>query len=450
MNLTSNNVMCITFCRADDGALSPDDPIVKKLEMLDEHLMYDTDVYYSQHPEWKAGKLRGNQLQRCYWESIEKVPAWPNSNSQYYNKGKHHISGPYSATKMDGMYIGHNVSFKTFLSATKNRRSVLYTEDIGRNISAYGFTYGDGFGYAFYGFDCNAFVAWVLNSDIYCTPATYPLNIQATQVQNPIAENLQVLDVIKTTGHVSIITDIIRDKVGNIKYLIWSESVPPYPRMTPYTPAQFAARLANDNGTVWRPTIPSGSIQFVEEPLVAGEDEQFVNNYKGNPYICTYHGDDANFVEGYKIVLNINRGEFTQLEIYKNNTLTNTLDLSQDSEIDLDVTSYCNTYGVYKARLKKGSTYSDYTTFNVVQANVSYTLNGKNITIYFSSANAQAYYLEYQFSDGPAPNSRMHILTPTEIDNGECTLNWGAPSGMTLKVFFKVDYYGTIEKAIKF
>ena len=53
-----------------------------------------------------------------------------------------------------------------------------------------------------------------------------------------------------------------------------------------------------------------------------------------------------------------------------------------------EVTEYLTGAGEYKARLTDGTNYSDYCYFEVVNTNVTASLDGNNLTVNFSSSNA--------------------------------------------------------------
>jgi len=88
------------------------------------------------------------------WEAIQPIPRTKSTEDAEVGK---YIGIPYSSAKQVSGFVPTNVSFRTFLSASKNRYSLLYTENIANESSksAYGFNYvGDNCG-SYYGTVCS-------------------------------------------------------------------------------------------------------------------------------------------------------------------------------------------------------------------------------------------------------------------------------------------------------
>ena len=101
-----------------------------------------------------------------------------------------------------------------------------------------------------------------------------------------------------------------------------------------------------------------------------------------NSDICVFKGDKCAFAEGETIRINFFDGEYTAMEIYKDNTLIDTITELDMSTHYVDVTSMNLTYGKYKARMvKSDSSYSDYTYWQIIDCNVSYDKDTYTVSI---------------------------------------------------------------------
>jgi hypothetical protein len=118
------------------------------------------------------------------------------------------------------------------------------------------------------------------------------------------------------------------------------------------------------------------------------------------------------------------------------------------------------TYGKYKARLKDGKgKYSDYTYFEVIDTQVSYSneVNGKT-RISFSSNNGKPFYLSlskldggpkciYEFKEEDITNCYCVIDMAELVKNQYNNFNQG---DTVLKVYFEGEYGTVTNKPIKY
>ena len=140
------------------------------------------------------------------------------------------------------------------------------------------------------------------------------------------------------------------------------------------------------------------------------------------------------------------------MEIYKNNTLVQTITLDTDSDIHAhNLTDLNLDYGFYKACLcdSKGNR-SGFTYWEILETNVSSVLDNHDIlSVYYSSANAKPTRLVLCSSNGK--NAASLELTEAEILSGSVSFNLydlykkrvpdkAMPTPLYLKVYFKGEY----------
>jgi hypothetical protein len=225
------------------------------------------------------------------------------------------------------------------------------------------------------------------------------------------------------------------------------------------TPAQFNERLASNSGIIYRYNELYKNIKYTSSPFVAVEWET-PETYVYNDDICTFAGDYACFRVGFPIYINYNLksvGTWTTMQLYKDNTLVNTCTIDASSH-RLSLGSSL-TAGKYKARLANGSTYSDYTYFEVIETTVSYSDVGENVKkVTFESSNGTPVYVRCSGVDG-APMC-LYPLTDDDIANGYCEVNFKSliqkqynnlsihTGNVYCKVTFKGDYGRVTNKPI--
>jgi len=151
---------------------------------------------------------------------------------------------------------------------------------------------------------------------------------------------------------------------------------------------------------------------------------------------------------GDKIFVNAKRGDYTAVQLYKNDGVTPTeiditnLTADEDGWVDVDLTSLISSlgYGKYKARLSDGTNTSDYTYFEAVEMSVSCS-NGLAV---FSCNGAEPTYLAEQTAY--PSNAAVHQLTAEEIAAGQANVGW-TNSAYYVKLFAEGDY-GTATKRV--
>lgn len=412
----------------------------------------DTGRDIPQNDGARLGYKRALQLKNLPWTALASIPT---SSSHTGCAAGSHTGVIYSSVKECDKYVGYNVSIRTFMTAAHNPYSLLYTEDtLGtRSQSAYGFTYhGINCG-AYFGAVCNTFALYAIGMAIDYNTAEFAYLAEQgvfERIENQSASGFRLMDIVWEPGHGNVIIDIERDERGVPTTIYWAEQVHDFPKINQYTLAGAQARLTQNGGIIYRYTDLYKSLNYAASPFVAVEGET-AQTYTYNDDICTYAGDYAAFYSGEPVHINYAKGSYTSMQLYKGDTLIQTISLpsSYNATHSVDVSSYLTGYGKYKARLTDGTNNSDFTYFEVIQTNVTVTKSGNNLTVNFSSANGTPQYV--QLTDRIGKSKGIYALSAEEISAGKCTFNaldlansqsytGGFTETTYVKVFFIGDY----------
>lgn len=455
----------LTFCKSDSSAIDAEEKPVTNFVVLSDaglHRWVPNDL-----PNYDVALRRIDYFQHLRWVPLAKVPnGYPPSSgtettNTYFNiAGRVAIGFPYSDVADTCKYVPNYVSIRTFMTAAKNRRSLLYTEELNNNTSKYGMSYQSGNRRAYFGSVCSGFTAWVMGIDmLYLSDAYGQDTIPGlTAVNNPDIDSIRPLDFIWSDGHISIISDIYKNEFGKVAFVAWAEVSTPYPYRTLYTPEQFATRLVGKTVHRW-----SGWENLTEpEPT---EYSQYLlgdtrREPKVNEDIMTFAGDYAAFAEGDTIYLNARRNSvYTGVELYKNDTLLQTIDitgLSADTIVTpntgdwvkVNLTTLNLAYGKYKARLTDGTNTTDYTYFEVIDITLSAVKSGNNVVVTIGSTEGVPTGLKKVKANG-FPNM-YHPITAEEVAAGNVTLSWGYNSTYRYIQMIVKGNYGSVCKKIDF
>lgn len=211
------------------------------------------------------------------------------------------------------------------------------------------------------------------------------------------------------------------------------------------TAASFNAFLASNSAIIYRYKELYKNTTYTASPYVQVGDEA-PQTVTYNNDICTFAGDKAAFREGELIYIHCLNLTYPEMEIYKDDVLLETITLASDARASLtsDELAYAVnlsndnlTYGMYKCRLKNGSSYSGYTYFEIINATV--TVDEYDIATY-SSANANAvlwYWSAYHSAAGP----KMLNMDPLDgKKSGTIDVSNGDSAHTHLKVLFQGTY----------
>jgi hypothetical protein len=442
----------IVLCRQNDvETISANEKVIASFTYLDNRLFSKTPSTYL-----PIMQKRLQQINHPVWEVLADVPIYSNTAAAYYfKKGRMAQGIPYSDVAEYDKYVGNHVSFHTFLTAAKNKRSLLYTEKCNDNSSEYGLTYHNGLAWAYFGAVCSSLTAYVANFQILYLSGAYQTNTPTgmTTIADASFDNVQPLDFVWNSGHISIISDIILDEYGQRLFVVIAEQTVPVSRITPYNRASFEARLARpseihrysnwDNLTLPDAT-PEIQMNMWDYPrdVVCDED------------IHTFAGDKATFAEGDIMFLNLNRTKgYTTLEIYKDEYLLQSINITntstypsdglypEDNEdwVKFDLAPYNLAAGKYKARLTGSGIESGYTYWEVINIVMSVEVTS-NTKVTFSSSNGTPYLIQNEQQSG-FPRYYTGTITDADRTAGYKTLSWVPDSSYPyVKIFVRGDY----------
>lgn len=465
--------MRLTLCKSDQSSISEGEQPVTKFVLFS-----DAGIYRwipDDLPNYERALRRVDYLQNLSWIPLSKVPDGYSesnqpeneSNKRFFIAGRVGIGVPYSDVAETRTYVPNNVSLRTFMTALKNKRSLIYTEELGKNTSKYGKTYKTGHRRAYYGSVCCCFVTWVMGLDtMYLSGQFGANNVPGlSSVTYNSVDDLRPLDLVWNDGHISIISDILKDEFGNVKYIVWAEMSTPYPYRTPYTPEQFNTRKTDKSATIHRWT----GWENLPEPEASEYSQYILGQTRKEPEwggdIMCFAGDYAAFVEGDTIYLNARRNSvYTGVELYKDDVLLQTIDitgLSADTIVTpntedwvaVNLTSLNLTYGKYKARLTDGTNTTDYTYFEVVDVSFSATMvSSSSISVSVSSNSGVPASIEKVKDNGfpSSPNGSFHAITAAEVEAGNFTLGWSYNSTYKYLLLLVRADYGVVHKRISF
>lgn len=395
---------------------------------------------------------RAHQLSDISWNALHPVAS--TSSTTGISEGPH-LGLPYTSCMEVDKMVGYDVSIRTFMTCANNPYSLLYTEDLNRNISGYGFTYhntGRETIGGYMGITCNIFGLGTLAYPIPYDTGNWKYLMKKgifKKLYQQDSKNFEIGDIIIEPGHCSVIVDIEKDLSGNITTIYWGEATTDFPIIHSYSIGEANSRLSSNKGIIYRTNIYK-NIYYEKSPFISVADEIPNSDFIYNDDICTFAGDYAAFRKGQKIFLNYNLKEvkdFTHIELSKEDEVINTLEISS-SDHRYDLTSLNLDEGYYKARLKKDDYYSDYTYFQIIDTNVSYELSDNIIKVSFSSNTGEPLFVRLCKVDG----GPICIVELTEEDkrNGSISFNieeYGNNQGYSLqnggtylKVYFEAEY----------
>lgn len=337
---------------------------------------YPQDVLYRKTEQWT--NLR--------WTPKGDVPS--QGGASYFSAGKERIGMLYGEGCYQDKRVGVDVSLLTFMTAINNPYSLMYTENTNENHSksAYGVTYyGDYNSGAYMGMSCNVLVYNVLGCPI--TYSSFETDGGMAVAENIVyrvydqsANGVELGDILAMQGHVQIVTRIWRDSRYRTQKVQISEIVGTGARSYVLTATEFNDLLRSYR--IYRFNELYKNINYEQSPFVTLPDEVPLD-YKYNDDICTFAGDYATFAENDLLHINYNKGSYTSMEIYKNDTLIDTIPIGEGHDVDLTNKGY--TYGKYKARLTNGTDNSEYTHWEILDLSLS--LNGEELTYSTNSGN---------------------------------------------------------------
>ena len=390
----------------------------------------------------EQGKL--NAVKKAYqmteFTFIPVAAIW--NNIDFYYPNVEYKGLIYSSVKEIGTYIGTNVSFYTFATAVRNRRSKLYTERIdeppyhGVNCRAY------------YGTVCSSLVSYALG--ISFISYDFVDSDLMEDIHYKIPEDVEVADVLWSNSHVAIITDISYSPDGKVEMVEISESVQEGCVRRQYSRSQFDKKMHRLFKKAIRYKFIEDNTEYVACPEivpVAGEEPvpvQFVDE------ICVDKGDRSDYLIGEDVVINI-YSAYDSIVVFRDDSIFSSY--LPDEEIrDIALTDL--PYGYYCAKHCYGNNVVE-TRWSVIDYQVSFNFQDRIVT--FKSDNSLPVLVRVCTISGagvlPVDKSFIHFLTEDEQKAGSVHI----PSDMILggkhsyvQVKFKTEYGNVSTRPIKY
>lgn len=405
--------------------------------------IYVKEVIPSNYP-MECGYKRTQQQVNIKFEAKGAIP---------YRNGQTTINGHiyegvlYSETMETDKRVGWDVSLITYMSAINNPYSMMYTENISakRSRSAYGITYhGDSNAGAYYGSVCNTLALLGCSPIIpYTTPqingydgGSIRSNNLFELVYDQSIRGLKLMDMFVMPGHVVVVTKLwVNERGENVKVQFSEENGISAIVQAPKNETEYNNYKSSNGFRVFRYKELYKNINYKPSPVVSVGNE-YIIPYQYNNDICTIYGDYAAIREGDILHINYVKGDYTQIKVYKNNEIIETITLDADSSVhDVDLGPLNLSYGKYKACLSDGTNNSDFTYWEII--NIEMSLNGD--TLSFSSANGIPLYWDWQKQNGGS--YRPVIITQEDIDRGNVDVSErSALYNYCLKVHVEGDY----------
>ena len=313
----------------------------------------------------------------------------------------------YSSVKEIGTFVGSNVSFHTFMTAIHNPRSRIYTDRVDE------FPYNGTNCRSYYGTVCSGLVSYALG----ITYGSYDFvnSEEMEELEYPDIDVFHIADVLWTSGHVAIITDVVRDKNDNTVSIEISEAVQNGCKKYTISRSSFQTLRSKNFKKAFRYKYLERNTNYTSIPeFVPVFDEEAVP-FEYNDDICADKGDRSCYFVGEDVVLNLlSTGDV--VEIYKDGVYHSTISVADNEDLllkDLD-------YGLYQARLLQGERCSDFTSWIMVD----YTIepSKKDLIIHFSSLNSEPVSISFCNESGSRKYPITEILsrrfTEEEISQG--------------------------------
>lgn len=191
-----------------------------------------------------------NTLDRAYlltdveWAPQADMPGIQKSNGTYtvitFVPDITYKGIPYSGVTSNNCYVGLNVSLESFLTALKNKNSVLYTENLfPTNPKAA----------PYFGTVCSKFAQYVLDIPGSYNTKNMPYIPGMETIAQPGTYSLDQIKlgdvILDPEKHAAVCTDILYDADGNAVYIEISEAVMPRLRRMLWSPKEFFAHFSS-------------------------------------------------------------------------------------------------------------------------------------------------------------------------------------------------------------
>lgn len=357
------------------------------------------------------------------------------ANSKVYSVDGTYTGMIYSSVKEIGTYVGPNVSFHTFMTAIHNPRSKIYTEKInslpyhGKNCKAY------------YGTVCSGLVSYALGLDF----ASYdiPVSELMEEVDCSNIDNIRVADVLWTSGHVALITNVLRNSEGHVVEMEICEAVQSGCRRYSIVSLQFSTLMSKSFKRIFRYKELFKNVNYTAVPEFVPVLDEVKVPFTYNDDLCPDKGDKACYLEGENVVVNIMQ-DYDFLVVLKDNEPYQRIDATTNKDVVLENLPY----GDYKAAIYKSQNkgMSDYVYWKVV--NIELEPDRTNGRLYFKSANAVPAKMSFSDISGSRKNASTTLYRHTITDEDRLRGYLEIPVERTQQSFQYINFYCSTDYGI--
>ena len=461
----------LVVIKSDGSEISPSELFIKEKTIINYTDFKRLEGENILEGKQDIARRRINQFLNLVWKAEEDIyPSNPNDyKNTHFKKGRTYISSIYSETSEYSKYLGWCVSFRTYLTALMNKRSVMYTERISQtnNKSEYGINYsglGNYYCNPYYGTVCTGLTQYALNlPNLYISGAYHNGSVpNTTKIDGANSSNVQPLDYLWNNGHCSIISDILLDEEGNRKFIVWAEQTFPVAKNTVYTLEEFDERCRVKGIEVWRYSKWDTVVEPEPTPYIQSNKWEWQTPLVVDKDFHLFCGDYAAFAKGDPIFFNANRSAgYAKMVVYNEeddamSTALVAVELSslendglypEDGEdwVKINFTINSLPAGKYKARLTSDTLASGFVHFEIVEVDFSATTDGHSTDMSYSCSENGTPVLVRRES----PTGMYNIIAI--IDDGkkenEIHNTWNDYSTyMYLKLYVKADYGMVIKR----
>ena len=299
-----------------------------------------------------------NMIDRAYlltdveWTPLADVPGLEGSGKViYFKEGVTYKGIPYSGVTANDFYVGLNVSLTTYLTALKNKNSLIYTENL-QSTNKKAATY--------YGTVCSKFAQYALNvpgsfntENVANIPGMATIAMQGKYTVDQIRLGDVVINVDK---HTTICTNILYDDDGKVAFIEISEAVYPLVRRKLWNPEEFYEHFAE--------------YRLCRYDYLADVPAPETVSVQGSYALMPRNGDRHNYKLSTKTkgVVDVLESGYHKAVIKRDGVIVNTITLNGKNQFEFD----CSVAGLLEMYLEKndgtksGSVYAQ-----VVKSSVS-------------------------------------------------------------------------------
>ena len=383
------------------------------------------DPYVHAVPESQGVKnaiARAYQLTDIEWTPVASMPGVDKIDGEFkvitYEAGTTYQGIPYSGTTATDTYVGLNVSLESYLTALKNKNSVLYTENLfsTNNKSA-----------TYYGTVCSKFAQYILDipgsyntSNVANIPGVMTVALPGKYAANQIKLGDIVLH---TKDHTTVCTDILYDVDGNVAFIEISEAVFPRLRRKLWTPEEFfdhfkgyrLCRYQHINDVPAAPEMLSGKETYALMPRFGDKYNYKVSTTKG--------------------VVDILEGGYSKAVILRDGAVISEItltDTTKSFQFDRSVPGKLEMYLQKADGTRSGSVYAYVVKSSVKATDYSNFASG-TLTVSFEGSNGTPLYVQ-------VGTAQTNFCSIENAQNNQATVTFSA-SGLTLsKTKIRVAY----------